>query len=171
MTPSRVEAPDQPLDREKVLGPSGDTLVQLAGDLRAEVNRLAYHLRTPAVRSGITPTRLAALAALAHAQSALRAGDLAARMGITPASMTRLIDILADAGWASRRRDPEDARAVLLALTDRGRAAIEDLRRDNVAQLALDLAALEPDERRVLAAAVPLLRALSDRLLAGGPTR
>jgi len=37
----------------------------LAGSLRTEINRLAYHLRRPATKSGLTPTRLAALAALA----------------------------------------------------------------------------------------------------------
>jgi DNA-binding MarR family transcriptional regulator len=143
-------------------------LCALAGDLRAEVNRLAYHLRAPAHRSGITPTRLAALAALAHAETGLRAGDLAARMGISPASTSRLIEILVDAGWADRARDPEDARAVLLTLTVLGRQAIERLRQENVAKLAADLAALEPDDRAALAAAVPLLRALSDRLLGAG---
>ena len=38
----------------------------LAGSLRTELSRLAYHLRIPATKSGITPTRLAALAALAR---------------------------------------------------------------------------------------------------------
>jgi hypothetical protein len=38
----------------------------LAGSLRTELSRLAFHLRTPATKSGITPTRLAALAALAR---------------------------------------------------------------------------------------------------------
>lgn len=167
MTPSPVAVPAQPVDRAKTPDPSGEDLTRLAGDLRAEVNRLAYHLRAPATRSGITPTRLAALAALAHAESGLRAGDLAARMGITPGSTTRLIDILVDAGWAERRRDPEDARAVLLTVTAHGREALEDLRRDNVTKLAIDLASLRPDERAVLVSAVPLLRALSDRLLDG----
>lgn len=147
-------------------GHDDEGLLRLAGDLRAEVNRLAYHLRAPATRSGISPTRLAALAALAHAETGLRAGELAARMGISPASTSRLIDILVEAGWADRVRDPEDARAVLLTLNARGRREIEELRRENVANLAADLAWLGSDDRAVLAAAVPLLRALSDRLLA-----
>jgi DNA-binding MarR family transcriptional regulator len=86
-------------------------------------------------------------------------------MGISPASTSRLIDILVDAGWADRARDPQDARAVLLTITPGGRQEIERLRRDNVANLAADLASLGPEERDTLAAAVPLLRALSDRLL------
>lgn len=143
-------------------------LCELAGDLRAEVNRLAYHLRAPAHRSGITPTRLATLAALAHAETGLRAGDLAARLGISPASMSRLIEIIVDAGWADRSRDPDDARAVRLTLTGHGQAEIDRLRQENVENLAAELAGLRADQRAVLVAAVPLLRALSDRLLADG---
>ena len=52
---------------------------ELAGSLRTEVNRLAYHLRVPATKSGITPTRLAALAALARHGQGCRQGDLARR--------------------------------------------------------------------------------------------
>ena len=44
-------------------GESPDPVDDLAGSLRTEVSRLAYHLRVPATKSGITPTRLAALAA------------------------------------------------------------------------------------------------------------
>src|SRR5450759_2559718 len=66
----------------------------LAGSLRTEINRLAYHLRRPATKSGITPTRLAALAALARHDQGCRQGDLAVEMGVSPASMTRLVDIM-----------------------------------------------------------------------------
>ena len=65
-------------------------LTGLAAEVRTEVARLAYHLRTPATRSGITPTRLAALAAVARHPDGLRQGDLAELMNVTPPSMTRL---------------------------------------------------------------------------------
>src|SRR5450759_4384160 len=77
----------------------------LAGSLRTEINRLAYHLRIPATKSGITPTRLAALAALARHDQGCRQGDLAIEMGISPASMTRLVDIMVSAKWVLRQRD------------------------------------------------------------------
>jgi len=93
----------------------------LAGSLRTEINRLAYHLRTPATKSGITPTRLAALAALARHDHGCRQGDLAVEMGISAASMTRLVDILIDANWVLRQRDQSDARAFVLQLSDHGR--------------------------------------------------
>jgi MarR family len=73
----------------------------LAGSLRTQINRLAYHLRIPVTKSGITPPRLAALAALARHDTECRQGDLAAAMGVSPARMTRLVDITVKAQWGS----------------------------------------------------------------------
>ncbi len=144
-------------------------IVDLAGELRTEVNRLAYHLRTPATRSGVTPTRLAALSALARQPEGVRQGDLAAQMGISPASMTRLVDIMRGAGWVVRERDAEDQRAYLLRLSDAGEDTLEGLRRESTSQLSEDIAALTGADRVALAAAVPVLRDLADRrLLASG---
>ena len=54
----------------------------LAGSLRTEINRLAYHPRRPATKSGITPTRLAALAAVVRHDQGCRQGDLGVEMGV-----------------------------------------------------------------------------------------
>lgn len=140
----------------------------LAGQLRTEVSRLAYHLRTPATRSGVTPTRLAALAALARQPEGLRQGDLAAQMGVSPASMTRLVDIMRDADWVLRERDPEDQRAYLIHLSAAGRATLDGLRRESESRLSEDIEALSPQDRVALAAAVPVLRELADRRLLAG---
>jgi DNA-binding MarR family transcriptional regulator len=137
----------------------------LAGSLRTEINRLAYHLRIPATKSGITPTRLAALAALARHDQGCRQGDLAIEMGISPASMTRLVDIMSTARWVLRERDPSDARAFVLRLSDHGRATLEGLRSEGTSRLSADIEALTDDERRTLAAAIPILRGIADRRL------
>ncbi len=142
----------------------------LAGSLRTEVNRLAYHLRVPATKSGITPTRLAALAALARHGEGCRQGDLAAQMGVSPASMTRLVDILTEAGWVLRQRDASDARAFLLRLSAHGRRTLEGLRSESTSRLSADIEALTDDERRTLAAAIPILRGIADRRLATDST-
>jgi len=136
----------------------------LAGSLRTELSRLAYHLRTPATKSGITPTRLAALAALARHDQGCRQGDLAIEMGISPASMTRLVDIMVEAKWVLRQRDPSDARAFVLRLSDHGRSTLEGLRSEGTSRLSADIALTE-DERRTLAAAIPILRGIADRRL------
>jgi DNA-binding MarR family transcriptional regulator len=103
-------------------------VTRLAGELRTEVGRLAYHLRTPATRSGITPTRLAALAALTRYPNGVRQGDLAERMNMAAPSMTRLVEILEEAGWVERRRDPTDQRCLLLVLSPRGHTTVGMLR-------------------------------------------
>jgi DNA-binding MarR family transcriptional regulator len=137
----------------------------LAGSLRTELSRLAYHLRIPATKSGITPTRLAALAALARHDQGCRQGDLAAEMGISPASMTRLVDILVTARWVLRQRDPADARAFLLRLSAHGHRTLEGLRNEGTSRLSTDIGHLTDQERRTLAAAIPILRGIADRRL------
>lgn len=137
---------------------------ELAGALRTEVSRLAYHLRTPAARSGITPTRLAALVALER-QDGQRQGDLAGRLGISPASTTRLVDLLVESGWASREQDPTDHRAQLLSLTEHGRQTLASLRVESTSRLQAGIDALTADQQRALAQALPVLRELADRHL------
>jgi DNA-binding MarR family transcriptional regulator len=137
----------------------------LAGSLRTELTRLAYHLRTPATKSGITPTRLAALTALARHDRGCRQGDLAVEMGISAASMTRLVDILIDANWVQRQRDQSDARAFVVRLSDHGRHTLEGLRSEGTSQLSTDIEHLSRDERLTLAAAIPILRGIADRRL------
>lgn len=110
----------------------------------------------------MTPTRLAALSALARHPAGCRAGDLATEMGVTPASMSRLIEIITVAGWALRRRDDADARATILVLTAAGHALLDGLRRESTTWLSQHLDGLGDRERAVLAEAVPILRALAD---------
>jgi DNA-binding MarR family transcriptional regulator len=140
-------------------------VVRLAGDLRTEVGRLVYHLRAPATRSGITPTRLSALAALTRHPDGVRQGELADLMNISAPSMTRLVEIMEEAGWVERRRDPQDQRCLLLVLSPLGRTTIETVRDEAATQLSAELAELTDDERSALAAAVPVLRKLADRQL------
>jgi DNA-binding MarR family transcriptional regulator len=142
-------------------------VARLAGEVRTEVGRLAYHLRTPATRSGITPTRLAALSALTRYPNGVRQGDLAELMNMSAPSMTRLVEIMEEAGWVERRRDPADQRCLLLVLSPVGRKTIETVRDEAATQLSDELVDLTADERAALAAAVPVLRKLADRHLEG----
>lgn len=58
---------------------------------------------------------------LGHESRAL--GELAARHGVTPSTMSRSVDVLVRQGLVSRESDPADRRQVILRLTDLGRAA------------------------------------------------
>jgi DNA-binding MarR family transcriptional regulator len=143
--------------------PTSSDLTGLAAQVRTEVARLAYHLRTPATRSGITPTRLAALAALARHPRGLRQGDLAELMNISAPSMTRLVEIMSEAGWVERSRDPGDGRALLLVLSPVGVKTLETLRQETTSALSRELADLTTPELSALEAALPVLRKLADR--------
>jgi DNA-binding MarR family transcriptional regulator len=157
---------------ERPAGPADDVsgIGELAGGLRTAVNRLAHALRQPAARKGITPSRLTALATL-DGRGPMRPGDLAGRMNISAASMSRLTEALEEGGWIGRDPDPTDGRAYLLSLSDHGRATLDELRRENAGDLAADIRALTPDQRAALSAALPVLAALADRRLDSAPQR
>jgi DNA-binding MarR family transcriptional regulator len=87
-------------------------------------------------------------------------------MGVSPASMTRLVDIMIEAKWVLRQRDPSDARAFLLRLSAHGRRTLESLRSESTSRLSADIETLTDEERRALAAAIPILRGIADRRLA-----
>lgn len=57
-----------------------------------------------------------------HLHGAMRAMDLAQRVNYTVTSFTPLIDRLVERGLIERRAHPEDRRAILIDLTDAGRA-------------------------------------------------
>lgn len=144
-------------------------VAELAGGLRTAVNRLAHALRRPAIDQGVTPTRLTLLATLEQ-HGPLRPGDLAARMNISPASMSRLTEALEQGQWVTRDPDPADRRACLLRLSEHGQATLAHLRQENDSDLATDISALTDQERAALAAALPVLTTLAERHRGAAPS-
>jgi MarR family transcriptional regulator, organic hydroperoxide resistance regulator len=59
----------------------------------------------------------------------LRGGDLAARLGVEPPTITKMLRRLESCGLVERRADQEDARSLRVYLTGRGRALEEPLLR------------------------------------------
>lgn len=141
-----------------------DRLAELAGGLRTVVNRLGHVFRGPGARRGVTPTRLTAMVILERI-GPMRAGDLADRLHITAASMSRLAEALEEGDWLRRTQDPDDGRAWLLSLSDHGREMLEELRRESTSELAADLRALPAEKQELLCAALPVLVELADRRL------
>lgn len=86
--------------------------------------------------------------------------EVARWLMVTAPVVTRLAATLADAGLVERRPDPGDRRAVLLALTAKGRRRARAMRRD-LLEAARDL--LEPipaSRRRAVARALEELQVL-----------
>lgn len=64
-----------------------------------------------------------------HAAGAITAAQVCRIIGITTASMTRIIAHLEQGGWLLRVRDDADARRLILQPTKQMARAIEDLER------------------------------------------
>jgi len=101
--------------------PGQEPLEVLLSRVGAAVTR---HRRRQAARHGLTPTAIAVLAALdaePEPGSAPSHRELAARLGLSPATLTPVVDALEAAGEIRRERDRTDRRVVRLHPTSAGR--------------------------------------------------
>ena len=112
--------------------------------------------QAPSQVSTSTVTTLDTLAT----QGPQRISDLAAREAISQPGMTTLVNRLERAGLAERVADPSDGRATLVRITGAGRRLLADRGASRAAVLREHLAALGPDARRALVAALPAVRLL-----------
>jgi DNA-binding MarR family transcriptional regulator len=133
----------------------------LAATLRVSISRLNRRLR--AERADGAEVSLGALAVLArlHRDGVTTSGALATLEGVRPPSMTRIVATLESDGLVARSAHPDDGRQQLVAITPRGAEVLQTDRRRREAWLARALTDLTPQERRLLAAAAPLLERLS----------
>jgi DNA-binding MarR family transcriptional regulator len=96
----------------------------------------------------------------------MRPTDLTSALMLTSSGTTKRLDRLEQAGLVAREPDPADRRGTLIALTDEGRALIDGLTPEHLANEDRLLGALTPDEREQLAG---LLRKLLLGLPGGDP--
>ena len=92
-----------------------------------------------------------------------RITELANLEGVTQPTMTTLVTRLERDGLVTRSPDPADARAVRVEITEEGRQRLVRMRAERAAALDAALAELEPEERALLEAALPVLEKLSRR--------
>jgi DNA-binding MarR family transcriptional regulator len=95
-----------------------------------------------------------------------RVTALAAAERVAQPTMTTLVGRLERDGLVARGSDPADARAVRVAITEKGRERLETRRAARVALLAERLEALAPAEREALTAALPALEQLIEGSIA-----
>ena len=144
-----------------------DAVADIAADSAVDVTRLKVALARLSRRlrrnelAGLTPTQLAALATVERS-GPMRLGDLAAAEGIAPSTLTRLVTALEDSGHVRRCTDPSDARVSTLAITTHGLEALERIRKENTLMLTASLRLLTTEQRRALAAALPVLERLAE---------
>jgi DNA-binding MarR family transcriptional regulator len=82
--------------------------------------------------------------------------------GVTQPAMTQLITRLEKDGLAERGSDPADGRAVVVSITEAGRAAVAHRREARARVLSGLLQSLSPEERAAIVAALPALERLGD---------
>lgn len=135
-------------------------LDDLAEALAATATRLTVLIRPAVLALGLSLPQGRVLAQLVDG-GPRRIADLTASEHVAQPSMTALVDGLVRQGWALRRPDPADARAIRVEATDTGRAVLAAARAARARALAARLRRLGPDDRRHLAAALPALRRLA----------
>lgn len=99
-------------------------------------------------------------------QGATRISDLAALDHCSQPTMTTQVRRLEDAGLVSRTVDPEDGRAVLIQITDKGVATLRQVRVDRGAAIDPYLERLSEADRQTLGEAVVVLRRLLEDAVA-----
>ncbi len=113
---------------------------------------VARYRRRLTAAHGRTPTAIAVLAALDADDPAAAPShrELAGRLGLSPATLTPVLDALEDAGEVRRERDRADRRVVRLHRTPAGRARLAAARPPT--RLPLPAAEVEPAVRAYLLA-------------------
>jgi len=128
----------------------------LASRLRLAVVRLNRRLRAQRTNSSVTLTQVSALSALRKC-GPLTPGELAAKEGVQPPSMTRVIAALEDYGFVSRRPHPTDGRQAIVELTEPGTAYLRAEVSAREAWLDSRLAELDDHDRELLARAAEII--------------
>ena len=133
----------------------------LNDDLRIAVMRLARRMRLERAGTDVTDGQLSVLFVL-WKEGPQTLTSLAEHERVTPPSMNRTVNALADAALVARGAAPDDGRKVVIEATDAGLEIARETRRRREAWFARQLAVLEPADRDALYAIAPTLRRLAD---------
>jgi MarR family transcriptional regulator, organic hydroperoxide resistance regulator len=128
----------------------------LAGRLQLAISAISHRMKRHAARDDLTPTRLVTLATVAE-RGPLRISDLADRVGISAATMSRLVDWLVEHELLTRTGSTEDLRVSNVALSPAGEALLERMRGIRTGYLAERISRLPADQVRALAGALAVL--------------
>lgn len=96
--------------------------------------------------SALTTTQHVLLTVVADV-GPVRLNVLAVRIGTTNATASRTVDSLVELGLVERAPDPDDGRGVLIAVTSRGRSAVQTSRQSLVHMLTRLLETMEANDR------------------------
>ena len=139
----------------------------LARQVTVGLSKLGLALRTHAWREsgprGLNPTQAQILSLLLASAAPLRLSDVAAGLAVTGPTASDAVKALVAKGLVAKTREPDDARAVALVLTDMGReTAARSAAWPDFVLAAVD--ALSLDEQAVfMRALLKMIRTLQER--------
>ncbi|MGY0021845.1 MarR family winged helix-turn-helix transcriptional regulator [Streptomyces sp. YJ-C3] len=137
--------------------------VRASQEVRAVIGRLRRRIRAASDAEDISLPQASVLARLIG-NDGLTTSDLAAAEGMRHQSMTATVAALAERELVERRRDPDDGRRLLIALTAEGRRRAEEGRQARGEWLAGELQkkCTEEERQTVIAAMAVLERLVRD---------
>jgi DNA-binding MarR family transcriptional regulator len=138
--------------------PDAEAETELAARLRLVVGRLNRRIRIDG-RESVPPLQLSAMVTVEE-HGPLRLSELARREAVSVPTMSRVLAALDEQGLVVRTPDPQDARGVLVTLSDEGSRRLAQVRSHRTALVARRLARLDVAQRASLVAAMPALEAL-----------
>jgi DNA-binding MarR family transcriptional regulator len=133
-----------------------------AQQLRFAIQRLSRRIRTMQADQELTEAQRSVLFTLANdGPQTLR--SLSEHENVTPPSMNRTVNALAEAGLVTRDSVKDDARKIAIDLSSAGRGLVAETRRRRDAWFTQRLAELTPEQRDILDRATPILKELSEQ--------
>ncbi|MEU3518043.1 MarR family transcriptional regulator [Streptomyces sp. NPDC006654] len=140
-----------------------DETSRLASELRLAVGRVTRRLRQAHAVGDISLSGVSVLARLA-ADGPDSPTALAEMERVRPQAMASTLAQLEQRGLVGRTPDAADGRRSIVAVTEDGRAVLAERRSESVQRLATVIDELSAAERAALAAALPVLGRLAERL-------
>jgi DNA-binding MarR family transcriptional regulator len=136
---------------------------ELVAHLRTSLISIARRIDRQVSSGGLTRTEVSVLAAIVG-RGPIKLADLAARQGINPTMLSRVIGKLQSAELIRRQSNLADRRAGEVIATRKGERVRERLLAERSALLAERLGQLPPESIEALAQAAGALRELAEAL-------
>jgi DNA-binding MarR family transcriptional regulator len=134
---------------------------ELSEELGASLARLYTFLRRAILPKEMSLTQALAMGTL-HQLGPQRVTDLAELEGVRQPTCTGLVNTMEEEGWVVRRPGDLDKRAVMVELTAKGGDVLRAMTDARAELLEGYLARLSVSDQRTLAAALPVLKKLTE---------
>ncbi|QBD75866.1 MarR family transcriptional regulator [Ktedonosporobacter rubrisoli] len=139
-----------------------DDIQELVGTLMQVVHLIQRNQGRGLRELGLDPTTVRVLEFLA-VNGSVHPQKIAHELSLLPSSVTRCVQSLEEAGYVAVTGDPNDRRARLVSMTERGQEEIQRLTHIGIAMFAALVADWQPEEVKTLSS---LLARLGGRMSA-----